>query len=706
MGKITFAFAIHDHQPVGNFDYVNEDAYLHSYLPFIEELEKHPKIKMGLHITGILHEWFGIHHPEFLQKIKKMVSTNQVQMLSGGYYEPILSVIPPEDRIGQIEKQNALIRTTLDAEARGMWLAERVWEPTLPSYMAKAGMEYTVIDDIHFKYAGLQADQLHQYYVTEDLGHKIHLFPISQELRYLMPFQKPEKTIEFLKNLAADDEDKIVVFADDGEKFGLWPDTYKHVYEEGWLATFFTLLEDNSDWIEMKHFSEILDTTAPAGNIYLPTASYAEMLHWALPNTAFAAYEEFENTLKETELFEKYGVFVRGGFWRNFFTKYTESNNLHKKMMRVADKVQNATVEAGAISRASDHLWAGQCNCPYWHGVFGGLYLPHLRTAIYENLIASENLVDWQNGENYHFYHGDHSRSGHDELVIETKYQNIFLSLSDGGTVFEHDLRDKLFNIQDAMTRRAEGYHKKLLDMKKGHDHDAGEEVASIHDLVVAKEPDLDKKLFYDRYRNRKFRLYWLDQTADKTDFYQATEKILNPLSELHFILKEKKETATGITLLLVAGVTLDKTVLSISKEVNIPFDALGLSYKITMQRLSGPQLEGRLGISHFYSMLGGASDDRYFFSPEKDLAKPTLNSHLELKATKSIGLVDEWKKLKIQLNADRNVDYWVYPVETISLSESGFERVYQASAIFPVIEVKLFEDTFGIEFQEVIENI
>ncbi len=34
----------------------------------------------------------------------------------------------------------------------------------------------------------------------------------------------------------------VVVFGDDGEKFGTWPETKKHVYDDGWLARFFDAL--------------------------------------------------------------------------------------------------------------------------------------------------------------------------------------------------------------------------------------------------------------------------------------------------------------------------------------------------------------------------------------------------------------------------------------------------------------------------------
>ncbi len=94
MKTINIAFGIHNHQPVGNFDFVFEHAYEKSYLPFLELLEKHPHIRLAQHYTGILFEWIKMHKPEFIHRLKKLVDSGQIEMMTGGFYEPIMSIIP------------------------------------------------------------------------------------------------------------------------------------------------------------------------------------------------------------------------------------------------------------------------------------------------------------------------------------------------------------------------------------------------------------------------------------------------------------------------------------------------------------------------------------------------------------------------------------------------------------------------------------
>src|SRR5690606_17336863 len=168
----------------------------------------------------------------------------------------------------------------------------------------------------------------------------------------------------------------------------------------------------NKDWVRTMTPRDVLASEKPAGRVYLPTASYAEMLHWALPTVkSYTEYEEFEHLLKDDGVFDKYNQFVRGGFWRNFLVKYPEINAMHKKMLRVSERVDrlNEEIERGvrsgvpqeqiasaraSLEKAFDHLMAGQCNCPYWHGVFGGIYLFNIRTAIYRELIEAEKELD------------------------------------------------------------------------------------------------------------------------------------------------------------------------------------------------------------------------------------------------------------------------------------------------------------------------
>ena len=147
MGKVYFLLGVHNHQPVGNFDYVFKSAFDRCYRPFIDTLDRYRLIKCNLHISGPLYDWLLTHQPEFIAKIKKMVSRGQVEIISSGYYEPVLTIIPDKDKLAQIKLMNQFIKKHFQVSPRGIWIAERVWEPYLARIINRSGLNYTFLED-------------------------------------------------------------------------------------------------------------------------------------------------------------------------------------------------------------------------------------------------------------------------------------------------------------------------------------------------------------------------------------------------------------------------------------------------------------------------------------------------------------------------------------------------------------------------------
>ncbi len=711
MKKIKFAFGIHNHQPIGNFDFVFEEAYQKSYRPFLEILERHPAVRISVHFTGILLDWFEQHHPELLRLVAKMVDRGQLEVMSGGYYEPIISVIPERDQIGQISKLNERIRNLFNYKPQGMWLAERVWEPNLPTPLSKAGMRYTVLDDTHFKYAGLQEDDLTGYFLTEDLGHTIALFPISKTLRYTIPFQDPQNTIDELARMATEDGQNLIVFADDGEKFGVWPNTYKHVYEDGWLERFFKVLEDNSNWVELVHFSEALEQLQPVGNIYLPTASYAEMMEWSLFTPTIKKYEQFQHKLQEIGLWDDYAIFVRGGFWRNFMSKYSEVNIMHKKMLRLSHLInRNSIPDQHKFQKALDHLWAAQVNCPYWHGVFGGLYLSHLRFAIFNNLILAEKILDeYRALPEVNIV--DFDADGHDEILIETPVHDAYFKPDAGAILFEYDFKPAAKNLLDTMTRREEAYHSKLKDAVYVEDFQNmnGDQTASIHDLVLTKERDLMQYLHYDHYERRSLidHCLPLDTTLSKFANGEAEELagFYNTPYELSEAIRQKNKTFLHFKQRGWLRQKNDMLPIEIGKIVTVCHNQADIRIEYEIKNLSDRELHFLFAVEFNYGLQAGQAEDRYYYDSDGRLEAPFLNSTGILDSSSMIGLKDEYLKLDIQVSGEDVKEIWRMPVETISLSESGFERVYQSSAVLMVHEIHL-KKSVKFSVRQVVELI
>ena len=75
-----------------------------------------------------------------------------------------------------------------------------------------------------------------------------------------------------------------MVFADDGEKFGSWPETHQHVYTQRLAPPLLRHARRQSRLARSPRPSpRPLDSTLPIGKVYLPDSSYREMTEWVLP---------------------------------------------------------------------------------------------------------------------------------------------------------------------------------------------------------------------------------------------------------------------------------------------------------------------------------------------------------------------------------------------------------------------------------------
>ncbi|MFX1293704.1 MAG: hypothetical protein ACFFD2_02420 [Promethearchaeota archaeon] len=189
---INFPIVFHFHQPVGNFNHVIEIAYKLAYLPLIQTLDNYPKVKTGLHFSGFLLEWLVDQHPEYIDLLKKMVDRKQIEIVGGAFYEPIIAMIPDEDKLQQIELLKDFIKEQFGVDTQGFWLAERVWEPHLVRSLEEANIKYIFIDDYHLRMNGLTEEETFYTYITEEQGSKVIVVPINEYLRYITPWKPVE----------------------------------------------------------------------------------------------------------------------------------------------------------------------------------------------------------------------------------------------------------------------------------------------------------------------------------------------------------------------------------------------------------------------------------------------------------------------------------------------------------------------------------
>ena len=687
LNKISLALVVHAHQPVGNFDHVFEEAYQKAYNPFVQTLLRHPRIRMGLHFSGCLMEWIEKHHAEFFEQLKQLAIRGQVELLGGGFYEPVLAAIPDADKAAQISGLSDYLEKHFGRRPQGAWLTERVWRPDLVRPLAEAGVGYVILDDTHFTAAGVEANRLHGTYLTEDLGVQLQLVPSLKKLRYTIPFRDMGETFEFLRQ-GVGQSDVLFAAGDDAEKFGIWPGTYDLCYERGWLEQFFQAIENSADWLETTTLSGFMDAHKPLGRVYLPTASYPEMMEWALPT---GACEEFMQCLEETERMptgERFRKFLLGGTWQGFLSKYSESNQIHKLMLEVSRRFHEAEADVAAtnerrnlLNQIETHLLAAQCNDAYWHGLFGGLYSPHLRSAVLRNLIQAETLLDQLNGppptKGVRVTQADFDVDGEQEVLLSHPKAGMIMKPSDGGTVSSLRFKPAAAELINSLMRRPEVYHKKIQSTIEGLPEDAPE-----------KKLDLTELYRYDHYARHCFRTYLFSPGKQWQDFARLD------LQEESGLAAGAWQVATGasanpVELLREASYRCDGANLDLEARKVLFARGTEAGFQVECRSLISSNqphvVPLSFGIEMVFNFLAPNAPDRYFAAAGKQYP---MEFSGELQSPK-LELVDEWQGVRVTLEARPECRWWIVPIRTVSQSETGFETVYQGSAILAVWEIK-----------------
>ena len=687
---------IHNHQPVGNFGWVIQETYERAYLPMLDALERHPGVRIGLHYTGPLLDWLDREQPEFLARLAGLVVRDQVEIVGGGWYEPVLAALPERDRLAQLTRMADELERRFGSRPRGAWLAERVWEPDLPTALAGAGYGWTILDDAHFRAAAIPEEGLWGPYMTDDQGKSLTVWGTEQGLRYRIPFRPVDEVIAFLQEHATEEGDRVGTMGDDGEKFGAWPTTYEECWTNGWVDSFFSALEANADWLATTTPSAWLADHPPIGRVYVPAGSYAEMGEWALPPHESIAFARALHDAREEGRPE--ARWLRGAIWRNFQVRYREINDMHKQMLHASDLVE-AMPAGGARERALDHLLAGQSNDPYWHGLFGGIYLPDLRVANLSRLIAAEDIaLAGRRSESGVLR--DVDLDGLPEVVLANDGEFVSVKLDDGAGIGRWDLRAVRFPLGAVLRRRPEAYHDlvRQIDAKAsarvaagvsdahpdghtGAGHDDGSAGAfSIHDNVSLKQRGLSDRLTYDSQERRSGLLRFLRSGAgpdamadpagaDQGDFSGGAWQVTDLTPGRLVAIRHGRVRVDGV-----------ERRVSAEKTIAIGGDRLAptLSVGVRETNVGSSPFEVRIALEWSTMLLGGGGNPAAWI--EAGGERVPHDAPLAVAEVERYEAGNTDIGVSIDTSISPPADAWFGPIETVSNSEGGFELVYQGS--------------------------
>ncbi len=182
---IRFVLVLHNHQPIGNFEHVFEQAYQDSYRPFLDVFSRYP-VAEDLPAHQRLADGMARRPaPRISRPAGRAGRRGRIEIIGGA----VLRADPGDDPLAATASARSAAtpagsKTACGATVRGMWMPERVWEQSLHPRPGRRRHRVHRARRLPLQERRPDRVAAHGYYLTEDDGRLLSIFPGSERLRY------------------------------------------------------------------------------------------------------------------------------------------------------------------------------------------------------------------------------------------------------------------------------------------------------------------------------------------------------------------------------------------------------------------------------------------------------------------------------------------------------------------------------------------
>jgi len=458
MSKVKLIFGTCNAVPSGESDLRFEDAYQKAFKPFITAVYNHPEILTTLYYTGSLLKWLEKKHPEFHMVLGELINRKNTEILSGGYWEPMLPLIPMSDKVGQIELMTTYLRKKFGRRSHGGWITAQLWEMHLASSLYASGIDYVFLSERAFpRVPGFRPNAP---VIAENQGKTILVFPVMDSLTDQFLKSSPEHILESLEELEAKrDREVVATLILNGLTFGI-DNPHTICYEQKWLERFFDAVIRAKDWLECVHPGRYLrNNDLPRKKVYIPEPTYDALMLWSREEKSDQENPESVSNSSNAKGSESNRDIPKASY-RDFLAKYRESGLLYAKMMYVGILSNQLRGDKYRKRNAKEELWRGQEHYAYWHGPSGGIYNNRLRHNTYRALIEAEKATRERGIFKAALTSLDFDMDGNKEYLYNGLNFNAYIHPV-GGVLFELDYLPVSRNYLATFSKYREDYHSK-----------------------------------------------------------------------------------------------------------------------------------------------------------------------------------------------------------------------------------------------------
>ena len=372
-------------------------------------MNKFPGVCLAFYYSGVVLYWIERHHPELFMLLEDLLSRKQVEFLGGGFYDPILPLLPMADKIGQIEMLTTYLRKHFGKRPQGCWLPAMAWEQSLVGPLSSSGMGFTFLEDQQFAGAGQKPGKggIFSPCITEAQGKLITVFPTAEAMG--KQIQKRELTLaQLLESLPNNSENNILTLP-------------------------ITPALHNEDF-------------------FLELSGAESMIDFTLPSKAIKNLRGLKKVYFP-ELWSEERSLGNGVHPRQFLADHPEADGIYTKMIYVNTLINNQLRGDKTRKRtALEELWKAQDSGIFRIGreASPGLFSSPVRKAAYSSLIEAEKITREKGKFTPSLSVFDFDLDGEGEYIFQDEKLNCYLK-SRGAGIFELDYIPAAWNYLDTL---------------------------------------------------------------------------------------------------------------------------------------------------------------------------------------------------------------------------------------------------------------
>lgn len=153
------------------------------YEPVLAFSYNNPEHKISLYQSSAMMKHIFSQRTDIRSLMVTLAKREDIAFISGSYSQSILSLLPPKDRLSQIERMNSMIRHDYGVTAKTAFFYGQIWSPIYISAMKNALIDNVIISG----YKATSKESLaKESFVMNELGKRVNVYIIDDSASELV----------------------------------------------------------------------------------------------------------------------------------------------------------------------------------------------------------------------------------------------------------------------------------------------------------------------------------------------------------------------------------------------------------------------------------------------------------------------------------------------------------------------------------------